>query len=193
VGYLDLLVGVWGNVLRILKKDFDAYLLTIGSNRWSVLGIWSGTMDGSDVNAVDRSPCGQLLATADDFGKVSLFRYPCIGSGDKKTTERVEYLGHSSHVTAVQWLTFPKSRLSKSSDGEESKPNNNDKENLTYLLSTGGEDKCVFQWKLSYPEAANRKLESPDGIADVDDDIEVAADHGSENDNEEFEAPHVRL
>ena len=98
------------------------------------------------MNAVDRSPCGQLLATADDFGKVSLFRYPCIGTGEKKMTERAEYLGHSSHVTSVQWLTFPKSRLSKDGDSKEAATKSIEKDNITYLLSTGGEDKCVFQW-----------------------------------------------
>ena len=33
-------------------------------------GIWTGTMDGSDVNTADRSPSGKLLAIGDDFGKV---------------------------------------------------------------------------------------------------------------------------
>jgi hypothetical protein len=40
-----------------------------------VIGIWSGTMDGTDVNAVHRSRSGRLLATSDDFGKVNVFRY----------------------------------------------------------------------------------------------------------------------
>jgi hypothetical protein len=42
---------------------------------WPVIGIWSGTMDGTDVNAVHRSRSGRLLATSDDFGKVNVFRY----------------------------------------------------------------------------------------------------------------------
>ena len=50
-------------------------------------------MDGSDVNAVDRSPSGKLLAVADDFGKVSIYRYPCLQPG----TEACVYTGHSSH------------------------------------------------------------------------------------------------
>lgn len=41
---------------------------------WPVIGIWSGTMDGTDVNAVHRSHSGRLLATADDFGKVNVYR-----------------------------------------------------------------------------------------------------------------------
>lgn len=62
-------------------------------------------MTGSDVNAVDRSPSGDLIASADDFGKVNLLRYPAIGTGPTGD-QKVEYSGHSSHVTCVRWLTF---------------------------------------------------------------------------------------
>ena len=36
--------------------------------------------DGTDINACARNNTGnrELIATADDFGKVKLFRYPCI-------------------------------------------------------------------------------------------------------------------
>ena len=44
---------------------------------WSVQGIWPPYSDGTDINAVDRSPESGVLATADDFGKVKLFKYPC--------------------------------------------------------------------------------------------------------------------
>lgn len=46
-----------------------------------MIGIWSGTLDGTDINAVDRSPSGKLLASSDDFGKVNVFRYPAIKDG----------------------------------------------------------------------------------------------------------------
>ncbi len=45
--------------------------------RWPVQGIWPPAADGTDVNAVHRSPDNKLLATADDFGRVKLFR--CVG------------------------------------------------------------------------------------------------------------------
>lgn len=35
-----------------------------------VMGIWPPASDGSDINAVCRSPDGQLLLTCDDLGKV---------------------------------------------------------------------------------------------------------------------------
>lgn len=40
-------------------------------------GIWSEGVDGTDINAVARSHDGKLLVSADDFGKVHLFSYPC--------------------------------------------------------------------------------------------------------------------
>ena len=44
---------------------------------WPVQGIWPPCSDGSDINSVDRSVDGTILATADDFSKVKLFKYPC--------------------------------------------------------------------------------------------------------------------
>ena len=40
-----------------------------------------------------------MLATADDFGKVKIFRYPVPENG----YENVEGRGHSSHVTNVKF------------------------------------------------------------------------------------------
>jgi WD40 repeat protein len=94
---------------------------------WPVQGIWPPGTSGDDINAVHRSnkqtPGNYLLlAAGDDFGKVNLFRYPCI----QKNSQGVKGAGHSSHVTNVRFA-----------------PND------AYLFSTGGEDNCVFQWKVS--------------------------------------------
>lgn len=43
----------------------------------SLSGIWPDGADGTDINAVCRSHDGSLLASADDFGKVHLFSFPC--------------------------------------------------------------------------------------------------------------------
>ena len=61
-------------------------------------------MDGTDINGVDRSkkphPDGyHLVASADDFSKVKVFRYPSI----RENSEFIEGRGHSSHVTQVKW------------------------------------------------------------------------------------------
>lgn len=88
---------------------------------WPVQGIWQGAGDGTDINSVDRSPDQSLLAAGDDFGQVRLFKYPCIA----KKPAMKQYSGHSSHVANVRFTP----------DGE-------------YLLSAGGGDTAVFQWKI---------------------------------------------
>lgn len=42
-----------------------------------VSGVWPDGADGTDINAVCRSNDGSLLVSADDFGKVLLFSFPC--------------------------------------------------------------------------------------------------------------------
>jgi len=39
------------------------------------------------------------MARADDFGKVSLYRWPCVMKGQMYD----EYKGHSSHVTCCRF------------------------------------------------------------------------------------------
>jgi microtubule-associated protein-like 6 len=106
------------------NEDWATWTTTLG---WPVQGIWKAEMDGSDINMVDRSHNSydtgyRLLATADDKSKVNLYRYPCIN----KTSKAVVGIGHSSHVTCVRFA-----------------------KNDSYLFTTGGEDQCVMQWKLS--------------------------------------------
>lgn len=89
---------------------------------WPVQGIWPPGADGSDINAVCRSnqphPDGyHLVASADDFSKVKVFRYPSVDE-----SKAVEGRGHSSHVTQVKF----------SKDD-------------AYLFSLGGNDTSVFQ------------------------------------------------
>jgi microtubule-associated protein-like 6 len=98
-------------------KEWETWTCTIG---WPVQGIWPPEADGTDINSVDRSPDQQLLATADDFGKVKLFRYPA--PQPKGSAFRVSN-GHSSHVTNVRFLQ----------DGQT-------------VISTGGNDRCIFHW-----------------------------------------------
>jgi WD40 repeat protein len=64
-----------------------------------------------------------VLATADDFGMVKLFKYP--NPVDKAAFN--QSIGHSSHVTNVRFIP-----------------------NAPYLISTGGEDKSIFQWRYNY-------------------------------------------
>ncbi|KAL1769160.1 echinoderm microtubule-associated protein-like 2 isoform X1 [Sigmodon hispidus] len=86
---------------------------------FGVFGIWPEGADGTDINAVARSHDGKLLASADDFGKVHLFSYPCC----QPRALSHKYGGHSSHVTNVAFLWDD-----------------------SMALTTGGKDTSVLQW-----------------------------------------------
>ncbi|KAM6973678.1 echinoderm microtubule-associated protein-like 1 isoform 2-T2 [Aplochiton taeniatus] len=88
---------------------------------FQVFGLWPDGSDGTDINAVCRSNDSRLLVTGDDFGKVHLFSYPC---SQFRAPSHV-YGGHSSHVTNVNFL-FDDS----------------------FLVSTGGKDMSVMQWRI---------------------------------------------
>jgi len=106
--------------------QWASWTCTLG---WPVQGIWPAAADGTDVNAVARSHDGRTLATADDFGRVCLFRYPCY----TKEAASKESRGHSSHVTNVDWTVGDK-----------------------YVITTGGNDKCVFQWQADREEGESK-------------------------------------
>jgi len=99
------------------QKHWSSHSCMLG---WPVQGIWAPGMDGSDINCCDRDPTESLLATADDFGHVKVFRYPAVSD----TSKFVQMEGHSSHCTGVRWTM-----------GE-------------HLVSVGGNDKCVFVWRV---------------------------------------------
>uniref|UniRef100_A0A8C2ZIF0 EMAP like 2 n=1 Tax=Cyclopterus lumpus TaxID=8103 RepID=A0A8C2ZIF0_CYCLU len=67
---------------------------------FTTFGIWPDGADGTDINAVCRSHGGSMLASADDFGKVHLFSFPC----SQPRALSHECAGHSSHVTNVAFL-----------------------------------------------------------------------------------------
>ena len=70
--FADIATGAHIPAASSLKDvAWSTWTCTLG---WPVQGIWPAFADGTDVNAVDRSPDQRLLASADDFGKVKLFR-----------------------------------------------------------------------------------------------------------------------
>jgi WD40 repeat protein len=93
-----------------------------GKIGWWVDGIWEDGMDGSDINRCDRSPDGKLIASGDDWGRVNLYRNP-VGADNEKASFA------SGHSSFVQNVKFTK-------DGQ-------------HLLSAGGFDKCIMQWKIN--------------------------------------------
>ncbi|KAM4542387.1 echinoderm microtubule-associated protein-like 1 isoform 7-T7 [Odontesthes bonariensis] len=88
---------------------------------FQIFGLWPEGSDGTDINAVCRSSNKSLLVTGDDFGKVHLFSYPC---SQFRAPSHV-YGGHSSHVTNVTFLYDD-----------------------SHLVSTGGKDMSVLQWRI---------------------------------------------
>ena len=63
-----------------------------------------------------------LLAAADDFSTVRIYKFPCL----KNSSKPVILKGHSSHVTNVKW--GPRDRM---------------------IYTAGGEDQSIIQWKVT--------------------------------------------
>lgn len=132
----------------VLSKD------EVKGQRWaswsSVLGsevggIWRKYSDRSEVNAVDANHAAAVLVSGDDSGLVKLYRFPCLRKGLTSNLLWVshvdpppskcdclfvqgakfkKYIGHSAHVTNVRWS-----------------------HDLQWVLTTGGADHALFQWR----------------------------------------------
>ncbi|XP_038176287.1 echinoderm microtubule-associated protein-like 4 isoform X1 [Arvicola amphibius] len=98
--------------------DWTTYTCVLG---FQVFGVWPEGSDGTDINALVRSHHRRVIAVADDFCKVHLFQYPC----SKAKAPSHKYSAHSSHVTNVSFT-----------------------HNDSHLISTGGKDMSIIQWKL---------------------------------------------
>ena len=99
-----------------------------------VEGVFPKYSQQNDVNNLDVNFDKGLIGTGDDFGLVKIFRYPAMKQGSKFR----KYNGHSAHVTNVLWTS----------------------DNMT-LLSTGGADHALFQWRL-VEELENGDIQSDD-------------------------------
>ncbi|XP_075781606.1 echinoderm microtubule-associated protein-like 6 isoform X3 [Pelodiscus sinensis] len=107
-----------------------------------VNGIWPKYTNITDVNSVDGNYSSSVLVTGDDFGFVKLFKFPCLKKGAKFR----KYAGHSAHVTNVRWS-----------------------HDFQWVLSTGGADHSVFQWRFVPESVTNGILEtaSQEGCIDL--------------------------
>jgi len=104
-------------VEELRNLEWPTWSCTFG---WPVQGIFPANSNFYDVNACSRSPDGGVVATGDDAGRVNLYRFPC----PQPNATACQSIGHSAHVANVAF----------SRDSE-------------HLLSSGGADLCVFQWK----------------------------------------------
>ncbi|XP_053716699.1 echinoderm microtubule-associated protein-like 3 isoform X1 [Synchiropus splendidus] len=106
-------------------REWASFTCVLG---FHVMGVWLEGSDGTDINALCRSHSEKMVAVADDFCKVHLFQYPC----PKPKAPSHRYEGHGSHVTNVSFTH---------SD--------------SHLLSMGGKDTCILQWKVIGGGTAN--------------------------------------
>ncbi|KAG1941611.1 echinoderm microtubule-associated protein-like [Pimephales promelas] len=119
-------------------KDIDwaSYTCVLG---FHVFGVWPEGSDGTDINALVRSHNRKVIALADDFCKVHLFQYPC--SRPKAPSHK--YSAHSSHVTNVSFM-----------------------HNDSHLISTGGKDTSIMQWRLVEKTSSLVHSDSSLGLGD---------------------------
>ena len=97
---------------------------------WPVQGIWPECSSGDDINSCDVDKKRRVIVTGDDFSKVKLFRYP----SPVEKAAYYQYNGHSSHVTCVRFMKDSK-----------------------HVISIGGNDKAIFQFKISFNEQAKKE------------------------------------
>lgn len=86
---------------------------------WLVEGIFPSGVDATHINSVEISKVGDLVVTGDDNGVVNIFRNP-VRLGHKPISLR----GHGDSVTKVKF-----------------------NQSESHLLSLGGYDKTLIQWK----------------------------------------------
>ena len=110
---------------------------------WPVQGVWPKHADGTDISACDRAHTDEsAVVVAEDFGMIKLF--PCdVGRADYHG-----YVGHAHHVTNVRFSY-----------------------NDMYVLSTGGGDRCVLQWRHYSPDEIDEEMTS-----DVEEEVIDAMD-----------------
>lgn len=143
------------NIEEVKGQRWASWSSVLGSE---VSGIWPKYSDSTIINAVDANLAASVLVTGDDLGLVKLYRFPCLKKGLLLFLLRLgslylpviklwsclclqgakfrKYLGHSAHVTNVRW--------------------SND---LQCVLTTGGADHALFQWRFLPEEVMNGGLD----------------------------------
>lgn len=139
--FADATNGAYIPAASSLKDvEWDSFTCTLG---WPVQGVWPRFADGTVINTVDRSHSSKVLAYADNVGRVSLVRYPCVNPEAVNKT----YRGHSGEISRVCWAA---------SD--------------THVVSIGRDDRCIFQWRVE-TEAGDVAEDAGDSGDDSDLDV----------------------
>merc|ERR1712152_135463 len=80
--------------------------------------------DGTDLNDATCTSDNKLIVSGDDYGVVRLHNYPAIDP-----SACYEYRGHAEFVVGVEFLRDD-----------------------SQLITCGGNDMAIFQWKLIKPD-----------------------------------------
>lgn len=102
-------------MLHRLKQTQSYFMMLLPEylyfSLWFPSGIWPDGADGTDINAVCRSHDGSLLASADDFGKVHLFSFPCSHPRVSHVALHLHSLHISFSICLFAWKLFLKSAV----------------------------------------------------------------------------------
>jgi len=88
---------------------------------WDTQGLYQKGWDGTDLNDATLTNDGKLIASGDDYGCVRLHNYPAVDP-----SVCLEYRGHAEFVVGVEFLRDD-----------------------SQLITCGGNDMAIFQWKVS--------------------------------------------
>lgn len=94
---------------------------------WDTMGSFPPGSDGTDINSVDANADRTLLAASDDFGTMTIYRFPCM----KNTQDGRRVSGHSEHVVRVRFHEEYGQQ-----PGQE----------YERLITAGGADRTYIQW-----------------------------------------------
>ena len=92
-----------------------------------VMGVWASGADGTDLTSCHMTRDQRYVVTAEKSGKLKLFNAPCV----VHRAPFKECWGHASHVKAVRFLRQD-----------------------TFVMSVGGHDRSVFQWRFTKPHGS---------------------------------------
>ncbi|GBG25699.1 Echinoderm microtubule-associated protein-like 1 [Hondaea fermentalgiana] len=91
---------------------------------WPVKGVHPAN-SRIEINAVHRNSSGQLVLAGDEYGRVELYRYPCIDAIAGHKT----YRGHAGDARNARFTCDD-----------------------AYAITVGGQDRCIMQWRLELGE-----------------------------------------
>jgi len=157
---------------QILHDQRDTKWATWSTiNGFDVMGMFPSGFDNTDINKTARSDHAEgsrYVAAATDSGVLLLFNYPAVVEGGPYYV----YAGHSSHVSNVKWLSPCKDLSNPDPNPPTGAPPPREQ---TLLISAGGADRSIFQWRLvpkplplpvaPNPEAAAAKGAAPAAAA----------------------------